>query len=246
MNMPGTGHGIETARALPCLDTGIHLNITWGKPLCAREEVPTLVDEQGTFLTKRRFAIRWLAGRINPVHLEHEWTCQIERFLAARLPLYHLNVHQHIHALPGVMKTAQQLAQRHGVPFLRQPLEKPSRTFSAVAIRVGLALGRSGYQATTRSADHFVGIAVTGFLGDRALHDLIMRLKPGVTEFMCHPGRCDESLRGMSRLIAQRELEMKALASPMAKTWLAAAGAQLTNYSALAAVCACRSEGGTP
>ncbi|MDQ0879508.1 putative glycoside hydrolase/deacetylase ChbG (UPF0249 family) [Peribacillus sp. V2I11] len=47
MNAIATEHAIEIAKKTPSLKVGIHLVLTWGKPLLS--DVPSLVDESGFF-----------------------------------------------------------------------------------------------------------------------------------------------------------------------------------------------------
>lgn len=50
MNAKATEHAIEIAKKTPSLKVGIHLVLTWGKPLLS--DVPSLVDESGFFKSK--------------------------------------------------------------------------------------------------------------------------------------------------------------------------------------------------
>jgi predicted glycoside hydrolase/deacetylase ChbG (UPF0249 family) len=57
-------------------------------------------------------------------------------------------------------------------------------------------------------------------------------LPPGVSEFMCHPGRFDDDL-GYSRYGRQREVEMIGLGAPAARAASAALGIQLRHFGHL-------------
>ena len=60
---------------------------------------------------------------------------------------------------------------------------------------------------------------------------LIRTLPEGVTEFMCHPGRCTDELRGMpTRLKDSRELELHALLAAEVRHAISEQGIQLTRY----------------
>jgi predicted glycoside hydrolase/deacetylase ChbG (UPF0249 family) len=59
-------------------------------------------------------------------------------------------------------------------------------------------------------------------------------LPEGTTEFMCHPGRCRESLRAAhTRLKESRERELEALIAPEVKAALVKNEIKLTRYSEL-------------
>ena len=61
--------------------------------------------------------------------------------------------------------------------------------------------------------------------------NVIRALPEGVTEFMCHPGRCGDDLRSArTRLKESREEELRALIAPEVRAALAQAGVKLVSY----------------
>ena len=62
-------------------------------------------------------------------------------------------------------------------------------------------------------------------IGSDDLINVIRALPEGVTEFMCHPGRCGDDLRSArTRLKESREEELRALTAPEVRVALAEAG----------------------
>jgi predicted glycoside hydrolase/deacetylase ChbG (UPF0249 family) len=82
-----------------------------------------------------------------------------------------------------------------------------------------------------RSTDWFAGFKFTGNYGSDDLINLIRALPEGVTEFMCHPGRCGDDLRSArTRLKESREEELRALTAPEVRAALTEAGVKLVSY----------------
>jgi predicted glycoside hydrolase/deacetylase ChbG (UPF0249 family) len=93
--------------------------------------------------------------------------------------------------------------------------------------RFGSALARHH----CRSTDWFAGFRLTGRYRSGDLAELIRALPEGVTEFMCHPGRCGDELRSArTRLKESREEELRALTSPEVRAVLAEAGVKLVSF----------------
>jgi predicted glycoside hydrolase/deacetylase ChbG (UPF0249 family) len=85
-----------------------------------------------------------------------------------------------------------------------------------------------------RTTDHFAGFQITGRFRAPELVNLIHELPEGLTEFMCHPGYCDDDLRrAHTRLKECREHELEALVAPEVRAALVAAGVELVNYRTL-------------
>ena len=60
---------------------------------------------------------------------------------------------------------------------------------------------------------------------------LIRALPEGITEFMCHPGRCTDELRASAtRLKDSRETELEALMASEVREALASTGVELRRY----------------
>jgi predicted glycoside hydrolase/deacetylase ChbG (UPF0249 family) len=77
MNMPNADEDLHLAQLeVPRLGLGVHLTLTAGRPLCAPENVPTLVDDEGQFWRLEDFILRLDGINLNEVLLE--WHLQAE------------------------------------------------------------------------------------------------------------------------------------------------------------------------
>ena len=84
---------------------------------------------------------------------------------------------------------------------------------------------------------HFYGLSQTGFLDAASILDILGRLSDGVSELMCHPGYLDgDLLRTGTRLLSQREIEIRALTAPVVKKLVADRGIQLISYRQLTCI----------
>ena len=210
VTLPIESEHVEQARD-SALGIGLHANVTLGRPLTSG---PSLVDESGGFVRDARRA----AARVERRDVDAEIDAKIERFLDLfkRAPT-HLDSHHHVGMLSPVRESVLAAARRLGVPVRSQDATVRAWTRSA-----GL-----------RTTDHFFGEAGPGayWTPARTLERL-RALPPGVSEFMAHPGRFDDSLAG-SRYGRQREVELIGLGTPAARAAAAALGVQLCHFGDL-------------
>jgi predicted glycoside hydrolase/deacetylase ChbG (UPF0249 family) len=246
---------VTASRRTPSLGVGVHLNLSERVPVSAAWRIPTLVNHQGRLhLTPGRLLRSVLSGRVSFDEVETELRAQIAKVVRAGISPTHLDGHKHVHVLPGVSDIVIRLARDFAIPSVRCPLEKRQGWLSAVrASKNGGAsvlkqylVGRGVAQFASRFRQqldkagleypaHFYGLSYTGFLNTQLIRELLGPLAEGTSELMCHPGYPDASLaRTGTRLLAEREVEVFALCSPVIKKLAASSGIQLVNYQALA------------
>jgi predicted glycoside hydrolase/deacetylase ChbG (UPF0249 family) len=193
------------------LGVGIHLNLTLGRPLSG---AASLVDADGRFVRDARHA----AARADARDVEREINAQIEKFayLMRRAPT-HLDTHHHVGLLAPVAEVVLDAARRLGVAVRSQ-----DATARARALTAGL-----------RTPDHFFGESGPGAYWSRARTLAHLRTLPaGVSEFMSHPGWCDDAL-SYSRYGRQRETEMIGLGTPAARAAASSLGITLCHFGEL-------------
>ena len=242
--------GAELARNTAGLGVGVHLNLSDGGPITAREAVPSLLNNAGEFdggpdALLLKIATRGLAMR----EVETEWEAQIAKVRAAGIEPTHLDGHKHVHMLPGLFEIALRLAKRHGIGAIRVSHEASNlrSALSAGELRASVVL-KQGVQARglkllardareqadragISTADHFCGIAQTGELTKEGVTRLLRSLPEGTTELMCHPGYADEALRkSATRLQESREKEVEILTDTNIRNLVASQGIRLIDY----------------
>jgi predicted glycoside hydrolase/deacetylase ChbG (UPF0249 family) len=193
------------------LGLGLHVNLTLGRPLTRAR---SLVDRGGAFVRDPRRA----AAGADPREVQAEVRAQIARFekLVGRLPT-HLDTHHHVGLYAPICEAVLEVAHEHRLPVRSQDAAARDRARSAGLRTTDHFFGGSGpdaYWSAARTLAHLRG------------------LPPGVSEFMCHPGRFDADL-GYSRYGRQREVELTGVGAPAARAAVAALGIDLRHFGRL-------------
>jgi predicted glycoside hydrolase/deacetylase ChbG (UPF0249 family) len=241
---------VELVRKTEGLGVGVHLNLSDGPPVAAREAVPTLVNASGEFEGGSDGLLLKIATRgLSMRDVETEWEAQIAKIRAAGIEPTHLDGHKHVHMLPGLFEIALRLARRHGIGAIRVSHEASSlrSALSTGELRASVVL-KQGVQARglkllardareqadkvgLSTADYFCGIAQTGELTKEGVARLLRSLPEGTTELMCHPGYADEALRKTAtRLQGSREKEVEILTDTEIRNLVASQGIRLIDY----------------
>jgi hopanoid biosynthesis associated protein HpnK len=242
---------VEQARRNPSLGVGVHLVLVGGRAVARREEICSLVDENGELpRSLGMFVTRVTAGLIRPEHIARELRAQIAKVRAAGIEPTHLDSHKHTHAHPRVMESVARVARECGIKRIRKPFEALRDSCSLFQIESVAAVTQLAGALTAqisspsfasisrkyglRSPDRFLGLSVTGQINQARLHRMIEMLSDGCTEIMLHPGICDDDLgRTGSRLQMHRQTEMEALLDPSIQGILSEQGVQLITYGEL-------------
>jgi len=238
---PGFADAAARLRARPALDVGVHLALTGGVPLSPAAEVTSLVDGGGRLPPDWRVpAWRAATGRLRPDEVERELRRQVARVLDAGLAVSHLDGHEHLHALPGVLEIVVAVAVELAIPFVRCPRESepwrggPARAPALVALdRLGRRAAQRVRAAGLRHAGRTLGIARAGRLDLDELLRLIGGVD-GICELVCHPGLGQAGLEAALGVGYRWEAETRALGDPSVRATLAARGVRLATFRELA------------
>ena len=210
VNSPSFDSGLEGLRRRPGLGTGIHLNMTDGRPVLPPEQVPSLVGRDGCFPGGRHYAVLayLLSGRISMNELRAEWRAQIAKARAAGLELGHLNAHGHLHLLPPLHGVVADLLEESGIPCVRLVLGGGSLRGCILAPCSRRLLGllrRRGIEV--RHPDRVLGLGHQGGLTAAAVARLLGSGGSGVTELLVHPATGDNPHHRRWSYAGARELE---------------------------------------
>jgi predicted glycoside hydrolase/deacetylase ChbG (UPF0249 family) len=249
VNTPGAAEALAAARAgAPALGLGLHVNLSFGRPMLPPGAVPSLVGDDGDFFSGARLLDAMKHFRTDDVR--REVTAQFARFvqLVGRPP-DHLDSHQHLGCLqPDVFAALVTLADAADIP-LRDPGDflDPCR-LERLLQRIGRENAGAGprfedfqYLPGTLSAlcrglprYHSPDACRYEFYGSGArlevLLDLLDGLPEGVTEIMCHPGYAD-GLEDAYRTPRERELAI--LTDPLILEAVRERGVVLTSFVVL-------------
>lgn len=248
--------GVNTAKSLPRLGVGVHLNLSDGKPVAAQQEVQSLLNGSGNFEGgPEALLVRLTTKSVDINHVEKEWDAQIQKVRAAGIEPSHLDGHKHVQMLPGLFAIALRLAKKHRIEAVRVSHESSSLRAalnegghsSSVAFKQGVqARGlkllapdarKMAERAGVAVADYFCGIAQTGVLKKPGVEKLLAILPEGTTELMCHPGYVDAELENSStRLQRSRQAELTILTDQAVRKIVADLGIRLINYKEISAL----------
>jgi predicted glycoside hydrolase/deacetylase ChbG (UPF0249 family) len=213
-NAPHTSGAAKLARATPSLDVGVHLVLTFDRPLANVELVPTLVDKDGRFFRP----IELLARDVDREEALTEYRAQYRkaRDLLGREPT-HVDSHHWVHDHPALEWAIGRLAHETGA-----------------AARIHSDEQRDRLRARgVRAPDHFVReFQHEGKVGVDSLLALLERIAKtkGITELMCHPGEPDEALAKRSGYARERATELATLTDPRVRAKVKDLGISLTTF----------------
>ena len=183
----------DYAKSHPEADLGLHLTLTservyyrWG-PAASIDNVPSLVDQNGYFHHD------WEAHeQINAKEVETELRAQVERALAMGVHPTHLDSHQYRLIMSGkeLFDAMLRVAHDYNLPIF------VTRDWFAEHPYLQSGLGPADIVL-----DHTVTIEpeVPPEKWAEFYVNALKNLKPGVTEFVIHPGFDDEELRAATR-----------------------------------------------
>lgn len=194
MNGLDVDYAVAKAKDNPALNVGIHLVLTWGKPL--NNEVVDLIDEDGMFAYKNTY-MEMEPPDLNQV--EKEWRAQIEAFLDTGLPLHHIDSHHHIHGWETLRDVIVKLAKECGVPVR---YVESLKDYPEILLTDALWLNFYGE-----------GVSENVF---NELHQLDV----GSVEVMTHPAYIDDDLRRVSSYLEKREMEREILCGLVVPGWV--------------------------
>lgn len=225
------------------LDVGVHLTLVGGEvPLSDPAKIPTLVDAAGRlFPDYLTFLRRFSTGRIMLDDIRTELTAQVRKVIAAGVPASHLDSHQHLHIVPGIIDIAIDLARQFHISAMRLPAE-PLLFRGGYPVSGGRLIGRTGLTVLARLAwrkarragifmpDHFFGMLAGGNMQEQYLCAIIRQLPAGTTEIMLHPGSNDAALQAAFGWPYHWQAELAAVSSDNVKSCLRQHDVQLISF----------------
>ena len=231
---------IDIARRHEELGLGVHFTLVDGHPILPPEEIPSLVGSEGDFLPDHTALLkRYLKGSTNLEEVRRELAAQLQKVEATGIPISHVDSHQHMHTLPGIIDIVLDLAARAGIRAVRTPR---TPLFAGAFGGLGQLVGRLGLSTLARLAackahrrglltpDNFAGIVAGEAVSEGELLHLIAHLPQGTTEVMMHPGMKNDVLQEDSGWQHDFEAELAAILSPRVGEALRKAEVEPVNF----------------
>jgi chitin disaccharide deacetylase len=183
----------DYAKSHPDADFGLHLTLTservyyrWG-PVAPADKVPSLVDQNGYFHHD------WEENKhINAKEVEVELRAQIERALAMGVRPTHLDSHQYRLIMNGkeLFDVMLRVAHEYKLPvFVTRDWFADHPYLQASLDSGDIVLDHTVTIEPEIQAEKWAEFYLTA----------LKNLKPGVTEFVIHPGYDDDELRAATR-----------------------------------------------
>jgi hopanoid biosynthesis associated protein HpnK len=248
----GWQEAVQIARDNPVLGVGLHVALTFDRPLLPVARIPHLVRSTGKFETDPlRAGLRYAFSRAARRELGEEMEAQFERFASTGLPWDHVDGHQHFHMHPVVFRRLLALCDTYGVNRLRVPRESLTAhlrgagdglTPLAAGAMVLQILCRINLRALRRKGtlggrpiflcDRVYGDFQSGNMHTAYTLRLLDRLEGRTCEIYYHPGaEYARPLPPAEQADGVRDVELKALLDRAVKAKAAALGLRLATYA---------------
>ena len=240
--MPGFENAVKLAKENKTLGVGIHLNIVRGKPVSKPEEVSSLLNKNGNFLTIYPFVRKFILGKIEVEQIEKEFRAQIEKVFDEGIEITHFDSEKHVHSIPKIMRVVIKFAKEYKIPKIRFINEfcisfDVIRSLKTMVVScLNRKMKRSILKAGILIPDRFYGICGSGRMNSKNLIKILTSIPEGVTEIMMHPGIIDEDYRKIEQeygpyyLKEERERELEALIDLKVREIIEGENIQLINY----------------
>lgn len=244
-SMLANGPDTDAIRPYGSVSLGAHLNILRGAPLSPAREVRSLVDARGLFVGSwAKLAARVAIGAVDLDEVRLEWTRQVRALLDRGLALSHADGEKHTQCFPPLFTVACEVAEAHGIPFVRLSDERfGNPAFGTAALRratLRALCAASRKTAGVRTPHAVWGIAEQGAaLTAAACMRALARVDAGIVEVVCHPGlrsQRDPELPasfGRMRVHGLWEPEFHSLATGEWRARAEAAGWRLAGFEAV-------------
>ncbi len=195
-------------RRSPGLDTGLHILLVEGNALSPASVESGLSDKAGRFpVNWAAFLARYLLRGIKPGGLEKEIGAQFGKICGSGIRVVHVNSHQHLHLLPGILDIVIANCRKYGIKYIRVPYSRPARHWLAAGWRrilwqtiLNLFCARALPRikaAGLRACAETTGVLHSGRMDGHILKKIIASLSEGRSEIICHPARAGRELSGL-------------------------------------------------
>ena len=234
---------VTVAKKISGLGVGIHFTLANGNPVLPPKEIPTLVTSEGIFHADYvTFLKRYIAGKISLDEVRAELAAQLQKILRTGLTLTHVDSHQHLHHVPGILEIVLELAASEKIFAMRAA---GAKIFDGELDSLGKFIGRLGlgslamyaahkaHKKNFATPEHFAGIVAGESVSENFMIKLVENMQDGATEVMLHPGTDNKTLRDFCEWDHDFEEELAAVTSPKILSLLADNKISAVNFSEL-------------
>lgn len=218
MNQPGTEHAVALYKRGLIPEVGLHFTVTAGRPLSKPEEVATLVDDAGNFLSQKQLFNK---QGVCPNQVAKELRAQYQAAIDAGLKINHIDSHHFAGVFSPLKVAFITVANEIGLPVRRVDNVTPGQDLLNVA-----------------TPDAFDMSFFAEGADEKHLKTLLSAYKEqmpsGILELMCHPAeRVTAELNELSSYCGKRVEELSILTKPELLEWMNAEGIKPVGYNYL-------------
>lgn len=232
VNMPAAEAAIKKAQSTaPNLGIGLHLTLSYGSPVSEAETIPSLVTEEGSFVSTYGALMEKMPG-YRAEDLERELNAQFERFceIAGHKPDHIDSHHRAAYMHPAGLDIMLRLAHTHNLPLRWAGIAEESYGLDAQTVKLlHETVDRHG---KPRHCDHTMNV-VFDFKSSPRLERAqigLRTIQEGYTEFIVHVGYGENLAEDYN---FQRNEELAAVTDPSLKVLLEEEGIQPINFGDL-------------
>ncbi len=235
-------HAVQLAVANQKLAIGVHLTLVGAKSICASDQVKSLVDGEGNLASEYpQFLLRYIKGQISLADIDRELRAQVQKVVNTGIQITHLDSHQHMHIVPGIIDITINIAKDFGIKGVRIPAEPyffqggyPATPMRFIA-RGGLTFlsklaARKIKKHQLEMPHHFFGMLAGCNMREEYLLNIIENLPDGVSEIMMHPGSNNEIINTLYNWDLHGQEELAAVTSDQLRCRLGAKKINLISF----------------
>ena len=222
---------------------GIHWTLSCGKPVLPRNEIPSLVSNDGIFFSYSEFRNRFRKNMIEKEDIRKELTAQYRLYVdVLGLPEY-WNTHQNVHVDFRIYQLFVKIAQELSIHKMRshQRIYVPGRTTSGKRSLIWRIAEPAKARLLTAWQNHAREIGITApdgrivYLSKKDVNDIeymashIQWKDNKIAELVIHPATCCDS-EYFGNIADQRLDEFRIFSSPETRQKIEKNGIELTNF----------------
>lgn len=202
VNMPYTLEAVLLAKKHKGLCLGLHVNITNGKALAPKELIPSLIDENGVFISSRirrqQIANNEPLFSSEEAYIEAEY--QLKRYIeiVGELPEY---IDFHVLDVPELINAVVRIYKNYNIKHCIYATTLPTTIYEQ---------SMKQYDYYQKHDNHFENMFIEG---DFCIQE-------GLNILVTHPGFIDYDLFTTSSMIDERLKDYSLVTNAVLKTWL--------------------------
>jgi predicted glycoside hydrolase/deacetylase ChbG (UPF0249 family) len=188
------------------IPVGLHANFTDGVPVLPLQNLNSIVNFNGQFLSKWQFVQQYFCRQIKLIQIFNELESQIFKMLDAGIKINHIDSHHHIHSLGRINDVFQQLAQKYSINYIRKvffPNLNVLKTGGPIAFAQHAFVNLFGKSCGRKNTLSPQPGPLIGFEFYRSknklftLEKMLNNLKSGKWELFCHPIEIDRATKNV-------------------------------------------------